>query len=183
MSSRYKVHHDYVPHFITCTVVSWIDALSREHYKEIVVESLNYCISKKGLQLHAWVIMSNHLHMILSASEGSRISNIVRDFKKFTSRKITDAITTNIQESRRAWMLGMFGYAGMNNKSNDQYQFWQQDYHPIALDRKDMFEQRMGYLHDNPVRAGLVWEAAHYKYSSAGDYYENRMGLLPLIKL
>ncbi len=183
MSSRYKVHFDYVPHFITCTVVNWIDALSREQYKEILLESLNYCINNKGLQLHAWVIMSNHLHLIVSASDGFRISDIIRDFKKFTSRKITDAIAANMQESRREWMLGMFRYAGLYNKSNDQYQFWQQDYHPIALDGNDMFVQRMRYLHENPVRAGIVWEAAHYKYSSAGDYYENRNGLLPLIKL
>lgn len=183
MSSKYKVTENHVPHFVTSTVIHWIDALSRPQYKDIVVESLNFCQQKKGLQLHAWVIMSNHVHFIVSARDGFQIADIMRDFKKFTSRKIVDAILNNVQESRRNWMTRMFHWAGTHNSSNEVFQFWQQDFHPIALDTRMKSNQRLRYLHENPVKAGIVWEAQHYKYSSANDYYEGKPGLLPLVML
>lgn len=74
----------------------------------------------------------------------------------------------------------MFKRAGARNVNNKVYQFWQQDNHPIELSTNDMIDQRLIYLHENPVRAGLVWAAQDYKYSSAIDYYEERKGLLPI---
>ena len=180
MSSKYKVYNTRAPHFITSTVVGWIDALSREEYKEIILDSLRFCQEQKGLQIHAWVIMNNHLHLIVSAGETTELPAIIRDFKKFTSRKLIEAITNNVQESRKEWMLNMFRFAGGSNNNNETYQFWQHEYHPIELDNTEKFDQRMNYLHENPVRAGIVWEAQHYKYSSAIDYYEQKQGLLSL---
>ena len=109
------------------------------------------------------------------------ISDLMRDLKKFTSHKIIKAIAENQQESRREWMLNLFRYAGMN--SNNEYQFWRPDYHPIALDTEEKMRQKINYLHENPVRAGLVWEATHYKYSSATDYLGTSTGLLPIERL
>lgn len=183
MSSHYKVHDHLMPHFVTSTVVGWVDALSREVYKEIICKSLLFCCDEKGLVLHAWVIMNNHIHLVISAAPGFEIGNIMRDFKKFTSKKIIAAIAANPQESRKEWMLNMFGYAGRNNNSNEENQFWQQDYHPIALDTSEKTLQRLNYLHENPVRAGIVWQAEHYKYSSAVDYYVGKKGLLPIERL
>jgi len=183
MSSRYKVYDNYQPHFITSTVVNWMDALSRPIYKDILINSLQFCIQEKGLQLHAWVIMNNHFHLIASAKEGYEIAAIMRDLKKFTSRKMIEAIAQNPQESRKEWMLNAFSYAGKHNKSNEHYQFWQQDFHPIALTNEDSFRQKMEYLHNNPVKEGIVWQPQDYKYSSAIDYFENKEGLLPLTLL
>ncbi len=152
-------------------------------YKQVICDSLLYCKEEKGLLLHAWVIMSNHIHLIVSTASENKISDFVRDFKKFTAKEIINAVENNVQESRREWMLNMFKYAGTNNNSNKEYQFWQQDYHPIALDTREKTLQRLTYLHENPVRAGIVWCAQDYKYSSAIDYYEDKTGLLPIIKL
>jgi len=179
MSSKYKVGEDAIPHFITFTTVGWIDVFSRECYKEIMVDSLKYCQEHKGLSLHAWIIMTNHLHLIVS-SLTNKIEYLVRDMKKFTSKKIIDAITDNPGESRKEWMLNMFGYAGRNNNNNKDYQFWKQDYRPIELNTNDKIKQRLDYLHENPVRSGLVWEPWHFKYSSAIDYYTNEHGLLTI---
>ncbi len=167
-----------MPHFVTSTVVGWVDALSREVYKEIICKSFIFCRQEKGMQLHAWVIMNNHIHLIVSAIPGQLIENIMRDFKKFTSKKIVAAIEENARESRKQWMLNMFAYAGKNNNSNEQYQFWQQDYHPISLNTHEKTVQRLRYLHENPVRAGIVWVPEHYKYRSAIDYYTGKPGLL-----
>ncbi|MFZ1371563.1 MAG: transposase, partial [Ferruginibacter sp.] len=132
MSSKYKVGEDAIPHFITFSVVGWVDVFSREQYKELFVESLKYCQENKGMSLHAWVIMTNHVHLIIS-SQTNKIENIVRDLKKFTSKQIITAIQENPTESRKEWMLNMFSYTGKNNSNNKEYQFWKQDYHPIEL--------------------------------------------------
>lgn len=182
MSSKYKIGDSSIPHFVTFSVVGWINVFSREVYKEIITESLRYCIDQKGLKLHAWVIMTNHIHLIIS-SEITKLEDVVRDMKKFTSKQIIKAITKNPEESRKEWMLNIFSYAGTGNKNNKDYQFWKQDYHPVELTTNEMLLQRLGYLHENPVRSGLVWEAWHYKYSSAIDYYMNEKGLLPIEQL
>ena len=166
-----------MPHFITFSVVGWIDVFSREQYKEIFVESLKYCQENKGLILHAWIIMTNHVHLIVS-SNTNKIEHLVRDIKKFTSKKIIEAIQENQGESRKEWMLGIFGYTGQQNNNNKDFQFWKQDYHPIELDTAEKTEQRLKYLHENPVRSGIVWEPWHYKYSSAIDYYTDERGFL-----
>ena len=179
MSSKYKVGEDAIPHFVTFSVVGWIDVFSREQYKELFIQSLQYCINQKGLVLHAWVIMTNHVHLIIS-SDNAKLEHIVRDVKKFTSKQIIKAITENPKESRKEWMLNIFSFTGKNNNNNKDFQFWRQDYHPVELNTNIMLKQRLDYLHENPVRSGLVWEPQHYKYSSAINYYTNQPGLLPV---
>lgn len=179
MSSKYKPGDDALPHFITFSVVGWVDVFSRSIYKDIIVNSLKYCQDNKGLNLHAWVIMTNHIHLIFS-TETNTISNLVRDIKKFSSKKIIEAITDSQEESRKEWMLNLFRFAGAGNSNNKEFQFWKQDYHPIELNTSYRCEQRLNYLHENPVRSGLVWEPWHYKYSSAIDYYTNEKGLLKI---
>ena len=179
MSSKYKVGEDAIAHFVTFSVVGWIDVFSRECYKEIFVNSLKYCQENKGLKLHAWVIMTNHVHLIVS-SDTNKIENLVRDIKKYSSKQIIAAIQESKTESRKEWMLNLFSYAGKNNSNNKDFQFWKQDYHPIELNSANKSKDRLDYLHENPVRSGLVWEPWHYKYSSAIDYYTNEHGLLKI---
>ena len=75
-------------YFVTSTVVDWIDIFTRPKYNHIILESLAYFHEKKGLRIYAWVLMSNHLHMIVSSGTEATVSDILRDFKKFTSKRI-----------------------------------------------------------------------------------------------
>lgn len=170
MPSKYTIQDHQALHFITFATVEWIDALSRPVYKDIVVDSLQYCITNKGLILYAYVIMSNHVHMIAAAQEGYHLSDILRDLKKFTSKRLIEAIENNPQESRKRWMLWIFRSAGQKNHNNQTYQFWQQDNRPIELSSNLMMDQRLNYIHNNPVEAGIVFEPHYYVYSSAVDY-------------
>ncbi len=179
MATRYRFTENHIPHFVTFATVQWIDALSRPIYKDIFVSSLKYSIENKGLKLHAWVIMNNHVHLIIS-SEDTALADIMRDVKKYTSVQIVKAIKENSGESRKNWMLWLFESAGKQNINNTNFQFWQQDSHPIALDNDKIARQKLDYLHDNPVRAGIVFEPQQYVYSSAGDYYTRQMGMLPI---
>ena len=129
--------------------------------------------------LYGWIIMPNHIHLITSAKEGFTLSGLLRDFKKHTSKEIVKTIESNLKESRKNWMLWIFKKAGEKNSRNQGHQFWQQDNHPVELSDNKMKEQKLNYLHENPVRAGIVREPDHYVYSSANDYYEKES----LIKL
>ena len=171
MSTKYKFNNKEGTYFVSFATVGWIDVFTRQVYRDIVLESMAYCRKEKGLNIHAWVIMSNHIHLIISARGEVPLSGAMRDLKKYTSFKILEEIKENKTESRREWMLYLFAKAGKDNSNNKNYQFWQQDNHPIELDfHGDMFEQRLNYLHNNPVEAGLVKIATDYLYSSAVDY-------------
>lgn len=179
LSSKYKISDHQDAHFISFAVVQWVDALSRPIYKDIIIEALRFCQEKKGLNLYAYVIMSNHVHLIASAKEGLKLSDILRDLKRHTSKAILEAIQNNPQESRREWMMWIFKSAGKSNTNNKDYQFWQQDNRPIQLSTSEMAEQRLEYIHQNPVQERLVGEAHNYIYSSALDYSGGR-GLLEI---
>jgi hypothetical protein len=110
------------------------------------------------------------------------LEGIIRDLKKFTSFKIIEAIKDNAQESRREWMLWMFERAGKRNPNNTKYQFWQQDNHPIELATNEMMQQKLDYIHQNPVAAGLVLSEEEYLYSSAKNYTGQKDYLLAAVR-
>ncbi len=175
----YKIRDQQAIHYITFAVVEWVDVFTMQAYKDIVLESLRYCQQEKGLVIYSWVIMSNHIHFIVSAKEGFELSSILRDFKKHTSVKIIQAIERNETESRREWMLSIFKQAGKHNSRNTSYQFWRQDNQPKELNGNEMIDQKLDYIHNNPVEKGIVENAENYLYSSAKDYAGGK-GLLEI---
>ena len=168
MGIRNKISPGYV-YYLTLTVEEWIDVFSRPAYKHIIVESLNYCIINKGLEVYSWCLMSNHLHLIASAKEEGNLSDILRDFKKFTSKTLITAIK-EIPESRREWMLNLFWYAGKNNKKIKYFKIWQDGNDAQEIHSDAFLDEKMNYIHNNPVRAELVANPEDYLYSSARDY-------------
>jgi len=176
--SGYKIRDQHGVHFITFAVVQWIDVFSRYCYVETVLNSLQFCIKEKGLNLHAWCIMSNHLHLIVSAKNGD-LSDILRDFKSFTAKKILQQIEDYNEESRKSWLLWLFKQAGNANSRNESYQFWQQDNQPVQLETASFTLIKLNYLHSNPVKAGIVERPEDYLLSSARDYNGGK-GLLPI---
>ncbi len=166
----YVIHNQQAVHYLTFTVVGWIDIFTRQSYRDIMIESLKYCQREKGLHLHAFVIMSNHVHLIVSIDEGFTLSGFIRDCKKFTSKKIISEIENSGVESRRQWILHQFKYYASLHTRNETYQLWEQDNHPIELVTPAFTQQKIDYIHQNPVTAGLVYRAEDYIYSSASNY-------------
>ena len=166
----YIIHDQQAVYFLTFTVVGWIDIFTRQAYRDIVIESFKFCQQKKGLHLHAFVIMSNHIHLVVSVDEGFTIGAFIRDCKKYTSTRILDAIENSGVESRRDWMLHQFKYYASLHSRNETYQLWEHDSHPIELIARAFTQQKIDYIHDNPVAAGLVYRAEDYIYSSASNY-------------
>jgi putative transposase len=124
MSDTFQIKNQKGIYFLTFQVVGWADVFTRRDYKDIIIESIEYCRTYKSLKIYSYVIMSNHIHCILATE--NNLSEIVRDFKKFTSKKILISIEENIQEIRREWMIWMMESAGKKNSNNVDFQFWQQ---------------------------------------------------------
>ena len=179
MLDGYKIRDQALPHFITATIVDWIDVFTRKSYRDCVIECLDYCIKNKGMILYGYVIMSNHIHMIKQSEEG-KLSDLIRDFKKFTARTILEKIQ-NEPESRREWMLERFKLATKTHSRNKNYQFWQYGNHPEEIYSNKFMWSKLDYIHLNPVRAGIVEKASQYIYSSASNYI-NDVGLLCIEK-
>ncbi|WP_237144163.1 transposase [Pontibacter pamirensis] len=99
--------------------------------------------------------MTNHVHLICSAPS---LPNVMRDLKKYTARFLVEAIKSNPRESRKNWLLWMFKKAAEKSASHGEYQFWQPGGHQVELNDNELMEQRLEYLHQNPVKAGFVEE-------------------------
>lgn len=173
---RYHIVDQTAIYFLTFTVVDWLDVFTRKEHRLVVVDSLNFCVDQKGLVVHAWVIMSNHLHLIIRARDGLRISDIIRDFKRHTA----NTIIRNIQEqpeSRGEWLLDRMAAAAEHIKRNDHFKFWRDDNHAMWLESSKFIHRKLAYGHENPVNEQLVAHAEDYLFSSAGDY-AGRAGLV-----
>lgn len=170
MSRELKISNPEGLYFLTWATVGWIDVFSRQVYRDLLLEHLKFSREKKGFNIHAWCLMSNHIHLIASTQQGINMSHVLRDLKGYSSKKLLAAIETEPTESRKDWMLHQFGRAGRFNPNNLHYQFWQQDNHPIELITHDFTMQKLEYIHNNPVTAGWVDYPHEYRYSSARDY-------------
>ena len=173
MSRKYKFHNPEGVYFVSFAVQSWVDVFTRNEYKSILVENLQFCQKHKGLEIFAWCIMTNHVHLIIRAGGEVLLQNILRDYKKFTSKAIIKAISENWQESRKEWLLKQFN-------TPEGFRFWRTDNKPIELWSNAVIDQKINYIHQNPVEEGLVFRAEDYVYSSAADY-SGEKGLLDII--
>ncbi len=154
MSRKYKFHEQEQLYFITYSIVNWIDVLTRKEYRDIVLASLDHCIEKRGLDVYAWCIMTNHVHLIIG-SHGDKMEDILRDHKRHTSTELLKAIQGNPSESRKDRMMQEFHRAGQANSNNTHYQLWQQHNKPIPLYSAEVLYQKLDYIHNNPVKAGF----------------------------
>jgi len=179
MSDKYGFkNHQQGIYFVTLTIVEWIDIFTRKELRLLIVDSLNFCIKEKDLIVYAWVIMPSHVHMIISAKGDFGLSDIMRDFKKFTSKKIISEIKV-IGESRRGWLLEMFERAGECLKRIKNYKVWKDGNKAKGIETVSFMNQKLDYIHNNPVEDMIVDNPEDYLFSSARDYV-GRKGLIEI---
>jgi REP element-mobilizing transposase RayT len=172
MANAYTIHNQEGTYFVTFTVHQWVDVFSRNAYADILLENLRYCQQNKEFKIYAWVIMTNHCHLIVR-SEGFKLSDVIRDFKKHTSKKLIEAIENSETESRKRWLLWLL-------KKDEMKWFWEEGYHGEEIESRLFFNTKVRYIHLNPVMAGIVEKEEEYLLSSCGDFYGTRKGLLKL---
>lgn len=171
MSTKYKAKDNDKAYFITITTVSWVDVFTRLNHKTSIIDSLRYCQQQKGLEIYAYVLMPSHLHMICRAKQGFELANIIRDFKKFTSKKIIQNIQVE-PESRREWLLNIFSKACEHLKRDQEFKVWQDGYHAEEISSNSFIYQKLNYIHNNPVKDKIVEKPEDYLFSSARNYAE-----------
>jgi REP element-mobilizing transposase RayT len=176
MADAYKVVQQHAPHFVTFTIVDWVNIFDTPIYKDIIIDSFKYCQENKGCIIYGYVIMSNEVHAIIQSAHG-KLSDLMRDLKKFTAYKIIQTIT-NGSDSRKDWMLKRFEFAAKATNANEIYKIWQSGFRPELINSIDYFYNKLNYIHICAIKAGIVSKGSHYRYSSASNYCENNNGLL-----
>lgn len=173
MRTRYKILNNEAAYFITSTIVDWIPVFTTEKYYDIMTNAFRYSQKEKSLKLYAYVFLDNHFHIMASAET---LSDVIKSVKSFSAKLIIE----NLKSDNKSVILKKLKNSKANHKRNSEYQVWQEGFHPKEIMSDKMFQQKIDYIHFNPVRRNHVKEPQDWKYSSAGYYYEGKEGILKL---
>jgi putative transposase len=173
--SRYKIYEPTYPHFITCTILHWIPIFTRIETTNIVFDSLKFLQKEDNLKIYAYVILENHLHMIVSSDD---VSKTIKKFKSFTAKEILKYL----QIKNVKTILEQLAFYKKAHKIQTTYQLWQEGFQPKLIKDEKMMIEIINYIHQNPVKRGYVDAAKHWRYSSARDY-EDIKGLIEIERL
>jgi putative transposase len=163
MRSRYRVLELEQAHFITGTTVAWLPIFTTAARCDILVEAFEYCRRHKALKLYAWVILDTHFHAIVAAPI---LARVLADLKRHTARRIIE----QLEAERCNWLLRQLREHRAPHKIESEHQVWQEGSHPQAVMSDEMMFQKLEYLHNNPVKRGLVASPEHWRYSSAHEW-------------
>ncbi len=151
----------YYAQFFTATILEWKPLLKEDKYKDIIIESLRFLVKEKRIVVYAFVIMNNHIHLVWQIQAGHIKENVQRDFLKFTGQMMKYDLQKNNVALLESFLV----------KAKDrQYQFWERNALSIDLFSEAVLMQKIKYIHQNPVKAGLCDLAETYQYSSAKFY-------------
>jgi len=140
-------------YYLTLTVQRWYYLFDRHNRWQVLADSLRYCQEKKGLELNGYVFMLNHIHLIVTSPD---VAGFLRDFKRFTSKKLKENL-----EATEPSVLGLFV------DGEGSYQLWMDTNAPKKIENPPFYVQKLKYVHENPVRKGYVARAEHWVWSSA----------------
>ena len=161
--SRYKMYEPTHPHFVTCTILHWLPIFTRKESVKIIIDSLKFLQEKDNLKLYAYVILENHLHMLVQSDD---LPKTMESFKKYTANRILKLL----KEENVKTLLEQFKFYKKAHKTDKEYQIWEEGYQPKLMQTDTMMRSKIKYIHENPVKRGYVDDATHWRYSSARDY-------------
>lgn len=162
--SRYKIFEPTHPHFVTCTILHWLPIFTRQESVNIILDSLKFLQKKDNLKLHAYVILENHLHMVLCSDD---LQKSMESFKKFTAVEILKLL----HKENATTLLDQLAFYKKAHRQEKTFQVWEEGYQPKLMQNDLILKSKIEYIHQNPVKRGYVDEAVHWRYSSARDYY------------
>ena len=159
---------DYRCFFVTTTCNNWKHLFINDKYYDLICSSLKFVCEKYKADLLGYIIMPNHIHLIIYFKNETKLSDLMRDFKKFTSVQIRKMLEEDgyleILESLRE-----------NIKDKKQvFKVWNDRFDDVAIYNEETLKIKLQYLHQNPVRKEIVPNSEDYKYSSARFYLSDR---------
>ncbi len=174
-TTRVKQENENITHFLTLTIIEWIDIFTKPEYFHIIIDSLKYCRKNKGLLLYEFVIMTNHLHLIARAEERHRLSQIISDFKKHTTREILKTL----EKDNRKYILNLIRNS-FAKKKDYQNQIWQRENYPEIITIEEFLNEKISYIYNNPIKKEYVTKSENWLYSSARNRILNDDGIIEL---
>jgi REP element-mobilizing transposase RayT len=172
--SRYTIRETEAPQFLTCTVINWMPLFTRPQTVNIILNALQYRQENQGWKIYGYVILENHLHLIVQA-ENLRAELPL--FKSYTARQLIDYL----KECRAERLLKQMAFFRKAHKTDREHQCWEEGSHPQLIQNAEMLRQKLDYIHFNPVKRGYVEEPYHWRYSSARNY-AGLEGLIPIYR-
>ncbi|MCK5123051.1 MAG: transposase [Candidatus Pacebacteria bacterium] len=159
---RINQENENIAHFLTITIIEWIDVFTKPQYFQIIIDSLKYCQKNKGLLLYEFVIMTNHLHLVAKAKEKYKLSQIISDFKKHTTREILK----ELEKDNRRYILNLIKNS-FSKKKDYQNQIWQRENYSEVIESEKFYFQKAKYIYNNPIKREYVAKQEDWFYSSA----------------
>lgn len=158
---------EFCPQFFTATIVKWYHLLKPDKYKDIITESMRFLVQNNRVNIYAFVLMPNHIHLIWSTQDKHQYKDVQRDFLKFTAQQIKfDLLKFHPK------VLDKF----KSSRKDRKYQLWQNRPLSIPVYTEKVFQQKINYIHNNPIQP--KWQLSErtqdYKYSSASFYEEGQ---------
>ncbi len=150
--------------FITVTCLEWKHILKEERFKNIIITSLSFLSKEKRINVYGFVIMSNHFHLIWQMIGDHKREEVQRDFLKYTGQQILKHLRNENFELQKELLV---------QAKDRKYQVWQRNSLGVPLWSSVVFNQKLEYIHYNPVKAGLCKYPEDYRYSSARFYERN----------
>ena len=162
---RYRITSEAAVYFVTWSIVEWLPVFVSEPAFRIITDSLEFCHRQKGLRTNAFVIMPTHFHAIVfhESYDPDALAAALTEMRKFTGRALADLCQTAMPE---CFSRALVESAGVDRNRR----VWQPSRHPVAVTSEAFYRQKLDYLHDNPVRKGLVVRAGDWRFSSARWY-------------
>jgi REP element-mobilizing transposase RayT len=172
---RYRFYEDGNVFFVTFSIVDWLPVFVSDASCKILTDSLSFCHHQKNLGINAFVIMPTHFHGILfdRSYDTENLVKTVTEFRKFTGRKIAD----HWQNRTPSCFSDVFRKAAGVDRER---RVWQPTRHPVQVENERFWETKFDYLHQNPVRKGLVNRSVDWRFSSAGYWHDRRECDVPL---
>ena len=172
--SRYKIYEPSQPHFVTCTILHWIPIFTNQDSVSIVIDSLKYLQKSDNLKIYAYVILENHLHLVVQSND---LAKTMAKFKRYTAIEIIKLL----KSKNVSTILEQLAFYKKAHKKDREYQLWQEGIQPKQIISHKMMKEKIEYIHLNTVKRGYIDNPAHWRYSSARDY-EGISGLIDIEK-
>jgi REP element-mobilizing transposase RayT len=173
--SRYKIYETTHPHFVTCTILHWLPLFTRQESVQIIIECLKFLQKNDNLKLYAYVILENHLHMVISSDD---LHKTMQSFKQYTAKQLLELL----KKENVTTILDQLAFYKKAHHQEKSYQVWEEGYQPKLIQDEEMMQIKVDYIHNNPIKRGYVDEAIHWRYSSARDY-NDASGLIEIERL
>lgn len=163
--SKYKTYETHFPYFLTSSIVEGIPLFAHPEIAQFILEGFHFLQESRNVEIYAYVIMENHIHLI---AQNENLSRSFQRFKSFTARQIVDYL----KERNQKRILSQLSGAKLRHKDQSQHQVWQEGFHPKQITTPEMMVQKIDYIHNNPVKRGYVDVPEHWRYSSARNYLD-----------